>query len=91
MTLEFIEPIHEESQNLDLHTKLCAARYQQITQRFDVIDQRLTNIELTLKEIQLQIQTQQTNMLNRFLSLGGITIISLLGIIGYLLSKYVLV
>lgn len=90
MTLEFIEPIQAEAENLDLHTKLCAARYQQITQHFDVINIRLDNIEQTLKEIQQVVSQNQTSLLNRFLSWGSITIVSLLGIIGWLLANFVL-
>jgi hypothetical protein len=90
MTLEFIEPIQAESENLDLHTKLCAARYQQITQRFDVIEYRLSSIESTLKDIQAVINNNQTAILNRFLSWGSIAILTLVGIIGWLLANYVL-
>jgi hypothetical protein len=90
MTLEFIEPIQAESENLDLHTKLCAARYQQITQRFDVIEYRLSNIETTLKDIQASITHNQTAILNRFLSWGGIAILTMLGAIGWLVTNYVL-
>lgn len=90
MSLEFIEPIDAESTNLDLHTKLCAARYQQITQRFDVIDQRLTSIESTLRDIQTVINNNQTAILNKFLSWGTAGVIFLLGIIGWLLAHYVL-
>jgi hypothetical protein len=90
MTLEFIEPIQAESENLDLHTKLCAARYQQITQRFDVIEYRLSNIETTLKDIQTVISNNQTAILNRFLSWGGIAILTMLGAIGWLVANYVL-
>ena len=90
MSLEFIEPLQAESENLELHTKLCAARYQQITQRFDVIDQRLVSIEHTLKEIQTVVSNNQNAILNRFLSWGGIAILSMLGTIGFLVTHYVL-
>jgi hypothetical protein len=90
MTLEFIEPIQAETENLELHTKLCAARYQQITQRFDVIDQRLLSIEHTLKEIQTVVSNNQNAILNRFLSWGGIAILTMLGTIGFLITHYVL-
>ena len=90
MSLEFIEPLQAESENLELHTKLCAARYQQITQRFDVIDQRLVSIEHTLKEIQTVVSNNQNAILNRFLSWGGIAILSMLGTIGFLITHYVL-
>lgn len=90
MSLEFIEPLQAESEDLDLHTKLCAARYQQITQRFDVIDQRLSSIEQTLREIQNTITTNQTAILSKFLNWGAMTIGAMIGIIGWLLSHYVL-
>lgn len=90
MSIEFIEPIQAESENLELHTKLCAARYQQITQSFDVIDYRLVSIETMLKEIQTVVSNNQNALLNRFLSWGGALIIALVGIVGYLISHYVL-
>ena len=90
MSIDFLEPIEAESENLDLHTKLCAARYQQITQHFDVINLRLVNIESTLKEIQQVVSNNQNAILNRFLSWGGIAVVTLTAIIGWLLSHYVL-
>jgi Mg2+ and Co2+ transporter CorA len=90
MSIEFLEPLQAESENLDLHTKLCAARYQQITQHFDVINLRLNNIETTLKEIQSVVSNNQNAILNRFLSWGGIAVVTLTAIIGWLLSHYVL-
>jgi hypothetical protein len=90
MSIDFLEPIAAESENLDLHTKLCAARYQQITQHFDVINLRLVNIESTLKEIQTAVSVNQTAMLTRFLSWGGVAILTMLGTIGFLISHYVL-
>ena len=90
MTIDFLEPIEAESESLDLHTKLCAARYQQITQHFDVINLRLNNIEITLKEIQQVVSNNQNAILNRFLSWGGIAILTMLGTIGFLISHYVL-
>jgi hypothetical protein len=90
MSIEFLEPIQAESENLDLHTKLCAARYQQITQHFDVINLRLNNIEHTLKEIQQVVSNNQNAILNRFLSWGGAAIVTLTAIIGWLVSHYVL-
>jgi hypothetical protein len=90
MSIEFLEPLQAESENLDLHTKLCAARYQQITQHFDVINLRLNNIETTLKEIQQVVSNNQSAILNRFLSWGGIAILTMLGTIGFLISHYVL-
>ena len=90
MSIDFLEPIEAESENLDLHTKLCAARYQQITQHFDVINLRLVNIEQTLKDIQTVVSNNQNAILNRFLSWGGIAILSMLGTIGFLLNHYVL-
>jgi hypothetical protein len=90
MSIEFLEPLQAESENLDLHTKLCAARYQQITQHFDVINLRLDNIETTLKEIQSVVSNNQTAMLHRFLSWGGVAILTMMGTIGWLVSNYVL-
>jgi hypothetical protein len=90
MSIEFLEPLQAESENLDLHTKLCAARYQQITQHFDVINLRLNNIETTLKEIQSVVSNNQNAILNRFLSWGGVAILTMMGTIGWLVSNYVL-
>lgn len=87
---EFIDNLVEEETNLALHTKLCAQRYQQITDKFDHIDQRLDTIEDTLVEIKNVVTTDRGDNYKRFLGWAGVIITGLLGITGYLISHYVI-
>ena len=73
-----------------LHTKLCAQRYQQITDKFDHIDRRLDTIEDTLVEIKNVVTTDRGDNYKRFLGWAGVIITGLLGITGYLISHYVI-
>ena len=87
---EFIDTLLEEQTNLSLHTKLCAQRYQQITDKFDHIDQRLDSIEDTLVEIKNVVTTDRGDNYKRFLGWAGAIIIGLVGVCGTLISHYVI-
>ena len=87
---EFIDNLVEEETNLALHTKLCAQRYQQITDKFDHMDKRLDTIEETLVEIKNVVTTDRGDNYKRFLGWAGVIIITLVGACGYLISHYII-
>lgn len=86
-----IEPVAGESDNLELHTELCAQRYNQLIAKFDEVDGRLTKIESMLVEIHQQVGRMNTNKLETHLKWAGVVIMTLTAFISGLISYIVTV
>ena len=82
-----IETVDEETDNLELHTKLCSQRYQQLIHKFDIVDQRLDLIENSLIEIKECLVKNDSDTLKKYLSWAGIIITALLGICIHFIIK----
>lgn len=89
MTNDFIETVKQEETDLALHTKLCAQRYQQITDRFDRMDKKLEKMETTLVEIKDAITTDAQDNYKLYLTWASGIITVLVGSTGFLLAHYV--
>jgi len=87
---DFIDTLSEEQTNLVLHTKLCAQRYQQITDKFEHIDTRLDSIEATLSEIKDVVTADRGENYRRYLGWAGVIITTLIGACGYLVVHYII-
>ena len=87
---DIIEPVAQEETDLVLHSRLCAQRYQQITDRIDNLTVKLDNVVVTVKEIRDLVTTKEDQNLKRYLQWAGYAITTLLGIVGYLATHYVL-
>ena len=79
MTL--IEPVTGEDTNLELHTELCAQRYNQLIAKFDEVDGRLDQIHSTLTEIHTNITAMRETTTNTYLRWAGVIIMVLVGIV----------
>jgi len=86
---DLIETLLEEETNLALHAKLCAQRYQQITDKIDAIDQRLDKMEVVLTEIKNKVSNNQQDNFKMFLGWASVIIVSLMSLTGYLITHYV--
>jgi hypothetical protein len=86
-----IEPVAGESDNLELHTELCAQRYNQLIAKFDEVDGRLTKIESMLTDIHAQLGGLDTQRYRTYLVWAGVTITTLLtftaGLVGHLVTQ----
>ena len=87
---EFIETLAQEETDLALHSRLCAQRYQQITDRLSNMDQRFDRIETTLADIKQVITTNQYGNLKLYLSWAAGIITTMMGVLGFMISHYVL-
>ena len=86
-----IEPVAGEGHNLELHTELCAQRYNQLIAKFDEVDGRLTKIESMLVDIHQQVGRMNTNKLEVYLKWAGVVIMTLTAFISGLISYIVTV
>lgn len=85
-----IETVSAESTSLELHTELCAARYQQITASLNTIDLRLIQMESNLSAIRESIDANQDRLHDRIFAWGSAIIATLAGAIGWLTVHYIL-
>ena len=68
---DIIEPVAQEETDLVLHSRLCAQRYQQITDRIDNLTAKLDNVVATVKEIRVLVTTKEDQNLKRYLQWAG--------------------
>ena len=91
--------IKNESEDLDLHTQLCAQRYRQLEQRLEAFDERLDKVEAAvsdlkmelskgLSEIRLLIEQQNNSRAKQVMASSTAVIVSIIGLIGYLISHH---
>jgi len=89
--LNIIEPVAGEGHNLELHTELCAQRYNQLIAKFDEVDGRLTKIEVMLTEIHAKIGSMNTTKLEVYLKWAGVVIMTLTAFISGMISYIITV
>lgn len=89
--------IKTESEDLNLHTRLCAERYRQLEQRMEAFDERLDKVEAQiadlkvelskgLSEIRLLIERQNNNRSHQIIGAAGTIIVAVIGLLGYLIT-----
>jgi predicted nucleic acid-binding Zn-ribbon protein len=80
-----------EKENLEAHVELCAERYNQLNEKLDNLDRRLTTVEEHLLAIRESI-TNKTGGINKQLLTIGTTIMGVLataviGLLVHLVNK----
>jgi len=80
-----------EKQNLEAHVELCAERYNQLNEKLDNLDRRLTTVEEHLLAIRESI-TNKTGGINKQLITIGTTVMGVLataviGLLVHLVNK----
>ena len=78
-----MEPTDIERKNLETHVELCAQRYK-------FLEQKLTGLESVIREVHDMIASIKDKRNDQLIGWGVGVIVSLLGIIGWLLSIYVI-
>jgi hypothetical protein len=89
--LNIIEPVVGEAHNLELHTELCAQRYNQLIDKFTEVDSRLGRIEEMLTDIHTKLSSINTERMRTLISWAGIAIMTLVtftsGLISYIVTR----
>ena len=89
--LAIIEPVSGESDSLELHTELCAQRYNQLIDKFTEVDDRLGRIEGMLTDIHSKLGMINTDRMRTLISWAGIAIMTLVtftsGLISYIVTR----
>lgn len=91
MNTDLIETLEAERTSLDLHVDLCAQRYTQLLNKFDIVETRFQKIEGMLVEIKDTISANKTDNTEKYLKWGGAVIFvlssALIGLVTHLLIK----
>ena len=82
-----IDTLEIEKTSLEAHVDLCAQRYQQLMDKFDVVDNRLDRIEDIVSGIAKTINQDQRETLKTYLGWAGVAILGLVGLVGFLANK----
>lgn len=87
----------QEEQDLATHTQLCHLRYQQLKEKLDAFDTRLTKVETDLSaiksamqsgfsDIKLLLEKQSNARTIQVIATFGSIAVAVVGVIGYLLT-----
>ena len=85
-----MEPTDIERKNLETHVELCAQRYKFLEQKLETVEEKITGLESVIREVHDMIASIKDKRNDQLIGWGVGVIVSLLGIIGWLLSIYVI-
>ncbi len=78
-----------EKKSLEAHVELCAERYNQLEQRFEHVESKITGLETLLREVHDMVQRMAEKRTDQIISWGLGIIGALAGITVYLITNYV--
>ena len=78
-----------EKKSLEAHVELCAERYNQLEQRFEHVDGKISNLEILLREVHDMVAKINEKRTDQIIGWGVGIIGSLVALIAYLAVNYV--
>lgn len=79
-----------EKKSLEAHVELCAERYRFLENRLTTIDDKIENQGNVISEVHGMVQKITEKRNDQVIAWGLMLVIGLVGIVGYLLSHYVI-
>ena len=79
-----------EKKNLEAHVDLCAERYKNLENRFERLQERINELDEVIHDIRDMMIAVHDKQNDRMIGYLGISIGTLLEVIGYLLVEYVI-
>lgn len=79
-----------EKKSLEAHVELCAERYRYLEDKLESVEEKLGKVDTAISEIKEMIQGVVTKRNDQIVGWGVGIIVTLLGIIGVLLTTYVI-
>jgi hypothetical protein len=76
-----IFPIEAESEDLKIHTELCAQRYSNL-------DQRLTNVESKVDTLTNKVEQQHNDITKTLIGTGGTIVVAIISAVGLVLNHF---
>ena len=79
-----------EKKSLEAHVELCAERYRMLELKIENVETNIGSVKTVVTEVHGMMQTMAAKQNDRLISWGIGIIGSLIGLVGWLISQYVL-
>jgi len=79
-----------EKKSLEAHVDLCAQRYRFLEEKISSMDEKIEDVAESVASVKTSVETMASKNTDRLINWGIGIIVSLIGIVGWLLSHYVL-
>jgi hypothetical protein len=79
-----------EKKSLETHVELCAQRYKYLEEKLEAVEQTVINLNTVVREVHDMVQAMSQRNTDRLINWGVGIIVFLTGIVGWLLTHYVL-
>jgi prefoldin subunit 5 len=79
-----------EKKSLETHVELCAQRYKYLEEKLETVEQTVINLNTVVREVHDMVQNMSQRNTDRLINWGVGIIVSLVGLVGWLLATYVL-
>jgi len=79
-----------EKKSLEAHVELCAERYRYLENKLSALDDKISSVGLVIREVHDKIDQMSNRRNDQIMTWAGAVIVSLVGIIGYLLAVFVI-
>jgi hypothetical protein len=79
-----------EKKSLETHVELCAQRYKYLEEKLETVEQTVINLNAVVREVHDMVQAMSQKNTDRLINWGIGIIVFLTGIVGWLLTHYVL-
>ena len=79
-----------EKKSLEAHVELCAERYRSLDDRLDAMNDKISTVDVVIREIHDMIQDIKEKRNSQLINWGVGIITFLVGTVGWLLVNYVL-
>lgn len=87
---ELIATLDIEGTDLLVHTQLCHARYEQLTNKLTSVDKRFDRLEKLIMDVKASVELMKTGTQKDYLNASFYLITILTGALGFLLAKFVI-
>ena len=78
-----------EKKSLEAHVELCAERYRHLEEKLETVDHSIASLNNVAREMRDMLAKMNQKRYDQVMAWAGGLVATLVGIIGYLLSKYV--
>ena len=79
-----------EKKSLEAHVELCAERYSALESRLDNVDSKISQLEKIICEVRDMVQSMSEKRNDQLINWGIGAIGTLVAVIGYLVTQYVI-
>jgi len=79
-----------EKKSLEAHVELCAERYRFLEDKLETVEEKITSLNLVIREVHDMVHAMAEKRTDQVITWGVSLIVTLTGVVGYLLAVYVI-